>query len=199
MITYEYSVDSCDTITSVSDEWLNFARENNTWELSEGKVVGKNLWSFVGNHETTTMYQIILNNIRTHQREVSLDFRCDSPTSRRTMRLKIFPGNEGAVHFQSLLLDEEKRKYVPLLDSRVGRASSFVIMCSWCNSVQTGEDQWEEIEDAVNRLALAYSPVLPKLAHGICPECLNRIRNEVQNTFKSDSAKMHNFEEVPTI
>jgi len=179
MVTYEYHINEQDQISFVDNQWLRFARDNAAWHLTEQNILGQPIWSFISNKETEMIYQIIVNKVRKHDLEIKLPFRCDSPNIRRHMELHISPLKDNNVKFLSNLLEEEPQNYTPLLDPRVERAASFIIMCSWCKKVQTSEEDWVEVESAIKKLNLFGSFKLPKLSHGICPDCMSQIKSEI--------------------
>ena len=49
---FAYSIDRQDALTSVSDSWLEFARENGAKKLTRDFVVGQPLWRFIAGRET---------------------------------------------------------------------------------------------------------------------------------------------------
>ena len=80
------------------------------------------------------------------------------------------------IEFASELLHEEPRATVALL--RPPQASStserVLSMCSWCKSV-LAERAWVEIEQAIIKLGLFSGNGMPRISHGICPGCKNRL------------------------
>ena len=63
---FSYSIDRDDTIASVSDSWLEFARENQASELTRDRVVGRRLWSFIAGRETRLLYEDVFLKLTGH-------------------------------------------------------------------------------------------------------------------------------------
>jgi hypothetical protein len=170
-----YSIDSNDRIVSVDSAWLRFARENGTPELTADSVIGRSLWDFVSGGETRYLYRLVLERVRTDGSSVVLPFRCDSPATRRYMHLKISPLHEGNLEFQAILVSEEQRSPLALLDPDVPRSERILTLCSWCKRARVRESEWVEPETAISRLDLFGLPDLPQLSHGICDRCVTTI------------------------
>lgn len=174
---FEYTLDAFDRISAVSPEWVAFACENEAPGLTSDHVVGRPLREFISDEETRLLYQVLMNKVRKTGEPLSVKFRCDSPTLRRFMELRIEPtGNEG-LQLTGLLVSTEPRKAAILLDCSMPRDNAILMTCSWCKRVHVGED-WIEVEEAIERLGLFDRPRLPRLSHGICPECSVGIRKQ---------------------
>ena len=187
MINYEYNIDEYDKISYMNESWLDFSKANQAKNLTLPEVLGRSVWSYINNRETKAIYQIIVNNVRKGGIYFSFPFRADSPDKRRFMELHVSPIKDNGVCFNSVLLQEERRSYVTLLDSNIKRKSSFVIMCSWCKTVNVSREHWIDIEAAVKFLNLPKYAPYPKISHRICPACSSRLRTEIINTRRVNS------------
>lgn len=174
-----FHVDSLDRISSVDAAWLSFARENQAAELSESAVVGRPLWSYIQGLEIRHLYELLFREARAKLREIEIPFRCDSSNKRRFMRLRIEPLEAGELSIVSLLVREEERPHIALLEAQATRGDSFVTICSWCKRVLVGNDRWVEVEAAISQLDLLGSEHPPQLTHGVCSSCETMIRNEI--------------------
>jgi hypothetical protein len=95
------------------------------------------------------------------------------------MRMEIRRAEDETLEFISLTLRVEERPPVHLLDpARADPGREPVPICSWCKRVLV-EEEWREVEDAVQRLGLFDTETTPPLTHGICPECAIRVEEEV--------------------
>lgn len=178
--TYRYVVDDHNRIVEVDEAWLRFARENDAPHLDREAVVGKSLWDFIADLETRIIYDAILDRVRHAPLCVRLPFRCDSPAVRRFMELEIIPLNPGHVAFNSRLLRREKRPPLHLLQPDRRRADRMLIMCGWCKKIELSAVEWVEAEEGVARLGLFDQPLLPRISHGICPSCNERLHSGLQ-------------------
>ena len=167
-----YEIDRDDRLTSVSAEWDRFAAENGAPELQSDTVLGRPLWAYIDGADVRHIYEVLFSRIRRDGRERALSFRCDGPDVRRYMRLTLRGLEDGALGLSSVMLREEPRESVPLLDIAAERSERFMEMCAWCKRVPVGAD-WFEVEEAIERLALFETGELPRITHVICPHCRN--------------------------
>ena len=178
---FVYVIDENDRIVSLSDNWLSFATENQAGESCHpDRIINESIWAFIDGSEATHLYQIFLANVRSSRKPVTLPFRCDAPDRRRYLELKISPLPRHHVEFASRITREEPRENVGLLQSDLPRSDDFVTMCSMCKKVKTTEHAWTDVEAAIVSLRLFERPVLPRISHGICPECLIVSMEEVE-------------------
>lgn len=166
-----YAVDGDDTITSVGGSWRDFARANDAPELTEEAVVGRSLWHFIAGPETHHLYRLLMRRVRATDAPLLVPFRCDSPGARRSMRLEIAPGLDGALAFKGILLRKEGRRALRLLGGGEPRSRALLAICSYCKRVRTPEAEWLEVEDAVVRMRLLSAEQMPRLSHAVCPHC----------------------------
>ena len=178
---FAYLVDANDRLVSVNSEWLSVAKENQAEDLRARTVVGQPLFRFVTDDETRLFYQMIIDRVRSKQRKIVIPFRCDGPTVRRFMELEISPGPEGQVQFEGRIVREETREPVSVFDSSVSRSDEYLVVCSWCKRVDVSGD-WVEVESAVRQLKLFDLIHLPRITHGMCTDCSERIRNQMDDT-----------------
>ena len=76
---------------------------------------------------------------------------------------------------------EISREAVLLLDPDVQRGEPVLSTCSWCIKACLPNDEWVELEEAVNRLDLFGGGVVPSLKHGLCLDCQVKIETELKN------------------
>jgi hypothetical protein len=117
------------------------------------------------------LQRLLLRRVRGEAGAVELPFRCDAPTARREMDIRIAPTSGGRlVHFRARLRRQETRKFQPLLDPRADRGEGMIEMCGWCDRFLV-DVEWVEVEQAAARLQLFRQPGPPTISHGICPDC----------------------------
>ncbi len=142
-----------------------------------GKL-GGDFFDTISDANLRHVFRLIFDRVRTDRREICLTLRCDTPALRRDayVRIRPFDGDqEGMLEIENGTLAETPRPPVALLEADTRRGESFVTICSWCKQVKVGDDEWVEIEEAVQRLHLFGQPVLPRLTHGMCPTCYQRL------------------------
>lgn len=165
-----YEIDGRDTIVSVDDAWLEFARRNGALELDE-RVVGHSIWEFIAGPPTRKFYEVLFRRVRSQRKDVLLPFRCDSPRAFRFMQLRIAPGEDDRIALQGALLREQARPHCRLVESMIPRSTVELPMCSVCTRVQILGTEWVEVQDAVARLDLFDSVEQPCLDYTVCEDC----------------------------
>lgn len=178
---YIYRIDADNNIQWVDENWMPFACDNQAQELDPKNVIGTPLFHYVTGTGAQHLYHMIIDRVRQSQLPAVIPFRCDGPDVRRFMELRITPCDNGAVELEGRILREEPRRRVPLFDLTVKRTGDFVKMCSWCKKVQVNEE-WKEVEDALEEMKLFNEHEQPQLTHGVCPACSESIRQELEKT-----------------
>ncbi|MEO8090873.1 MAG: hypothetical protein ABI703_11290 [Gemmatimonadales bacterium] len=165
-----YHLNGRDEISFVNEEWLSFALANQGETLRPAQIVGRPLWDFIGDMETTHIYRLLHQRVRTEGAPVRLCFRCDAPALRRLLELEISLTDNQELAYHVRTIRRQERAPVPLLDPHRPRSEQFVTICGWCKRVATPHG-WLEVEQAVAELSLFTEPHLPQLTHGICDQC----------------------------
>lgn len=171
VIRYCYSIDGADSVVSVSDTWLAFARENGAPELTRDFVVGESLWEFIKGDTTKLLYKQLVQHVRDTDTTLVVPFRCDSPSVQRDMRLEIKQTCKGEVEFAGVLLSAKPRSYLPVLDARVPLTSDILTLCSCCKRALVEAIGWLRLEDAVVLSHCFEADSRPRLRYSICPKC----------------------------
>ncbi len=174
MREFIYQVDAEDLITFVDANWVAFAAENGLPALTAEAVTGKLLWDYLSNSTSLQFYKIFMAEVRETGRGITVPFRCDGPECRRFMKLFILPLADSALEFRSLLVREEARPKVNLLNPGYPRTEEFVTVCAWCKKVKASD--WMEAEEAVHQLQFFDRSQLPQITHGICEGCIRALR-----------------------
>ncbi len=172
-----YRVDSSDLILDISGNWDRFAVENGVNTLKSDDIIGKVLWEFITDCSTEHLYKMMLEKVRKNRQSVTFPFRCDSPSSKRFMRMDIIPTGDGYVEFKSRIVREEFRKPVIILDGTVLRLDEVLVVCSWCKKVRLTE--WMELDEAIRISPLLDKVPVPAISHGICGDCADHIVREI--------------------
>ena len=195
-------IDAMDGIAFLVDEsgvildvgrrnWRRFAEGNNGFDIADpDSIIGRPILDYVGGLDVQGSISALIEEASGPDRPepIVFSYRCDSPETRRLMRMAItaFPFVEGrqAILFQSTILDEQARPPVPLLEAHrlsarlgLGDGEASVLMCSYCHAVKwetrtDGSEIWVTPEDYYRR----GGAVDVGVSHGICPDCMDRIR-----------------------
>jgi hypothetical protein len=167
-----YQIDRDDTLTGVGDGWRDFAMSNGAPYLAD-HVLGRNLFEFIIDATTRHIYRDLLAGVRAG-REVSFDYRCDSPSLRRFMRMTMTARPQQGVAFRSLTVRTEPRVPATPDLGATPTGNPLLVVCSWCKRVSV-QDEWLEMEAVIERLGLFTADAPPALTHGACPACYERI------------------------
>ena len=91
---------------------------------------------------------------------------------------------DGCVVFKSQIIKTEARKPVALLRSDIRRSTELIRICSMCKQIAISETKWEEVEIAVQKMALFEKKVLPQFTHSVCPPCYQTAMAELDDLAK---------------
>jgi hypothetical protein len=167
---YVYLIDRDDRIVYVSPEWLRFAVENDARELTTENVLGQPIWNFVTGDDSCAFYTSIFRNLRARGTEISIPFRCDSPTVVRQMNLilRLLPDN--SIECEGVLLNSRIREPITVLFRWVIRTDKTIPICSLCRRLSV-QGEWLELRDAIARKGIANVAPAPRLEETVCPSC----------------------------
>ncbi len=167
-----YVIDQHGQIVSVSDTWSLVALDNGSADdLKPDDIIGRSLFDFMSDEHCKELYKALIRKVQITGEPSSFPFRCDTPTRRRLMDLRITKTPENQLEFEAeLLIDDERPEPCMLLDADRPSSDEEVTICSWCKFVNVG-DNWFEVEDAMKALGLTNESLLPKLKHAVCEQC----------------------------
>lgn len=164
-----YRVNGQDEIVSVNEEWDRFAAANDGEMAKSSRVLLRPLWDFIVGPTTQALYRQAMKQARTGQ-TLRFTFRCDSPTCRRLLEMRVAGLGEGSVEFSTRTISLENRLPPVFPEPGVTRPRGFLRVCSWCAKVFAG-GSWVEVEEGIARLQLLERSIEPLATHGICERC----------------------------
>jgi len=172
---FVHRIDAEGRICFVNSAWLAFAEEND-WGLGAAQVLGSELMASITDAPTRHLYSLLIQRIRNSSRTTGFNYRCDSPECRRLMEMRMYYDQaRKQVEFRSHTLLIERREPMALLNAtRTNHTDDILSVCSWCKAV-LADQAWLEVEQAVMRLRLFAADALPRISHGICPTCSERL------------------------
>lgn len=189
-VTYLDMLEAMDGISMLIDRdlvvigigWRNW---NSFWVKNSGganspTVMGREVTALFSEGEVRDTYRKLFSDIAAQRRGFfQLEFRCDSPTLRRSVRLSVTPvescGELQGLLYQSSILAVEQRPAIPLFDAPVAGTSEppIVRICSVCAKVH-----WPLADDASNAEWIEPQEYYRRggsdrvlLSHGFCPPC----------------------------
>ncbi|WPD24981.1 MAG: hypothetical protein SD837_10520 [Candidatus Electrothrix scaldis] len=166
-----YFINRENRIESINDVWRSFAAKNGGEKLMNEMVLYRDISKFIACDRCQELYYMLLESIRASKKAIGFSFRCDSPETRRYMKMEMVPLEQGKVQFTSYLEREEEREPVALLEIFAERSVEIITICSWCKRIKAENGSWLDAEEAVEKMALFHKERLPKLSHGVCPVC----------------------------
>ena len=179
-----YQLDAHDCIASLDAAWNAFAAQNGGPELADDSIIGQSIWRFIDGWEVRHLYEHVFDAVRSQDRDVVIPFRCDSPTLRRFMELRISALRDDGLALVSHLIREEARPRVELPHRDIGDTEDLVRLCSWCKRVQLVDRTWVEVEQAIQDLELFQSTTMPAITHGMCGDCATEIQSQIEDSPK---------------
>lgn len=174
-----YCIDASDRIVHVNTGWIHFARHNHGGRLLPEFILGRLLWEHITDSTVQELYRCMVSRAR-HGQPTRFRFRCDAPHQRRSFQMTISPLEHSGVQFESHLEAQEPRDAIDLLDPFQARETDVLLrMCSWCHGIDWPGVGWLPLEEAVERLYLVRPEGMPRLTHGICRDCTDRVMREL--------------------
>ncbi len=183
-----YVINANDEITFVGDSWNQFSAANDGDGLTGEQILGRSLWDFIADESTRQLYQQIVTRVR-QGNLTQFTLRCDGPSCRRLLEMRISARPEGAVEFETRTLWSQDRTPVPLLALNTKRSTELLRICAWCNRINVGfgSDLWVEVEEATERLHLFERDRIPELTHGICDDCMTAMTKTLATDTTADA------------
>lgn len=170
-VACSYEIDQDLRIVEVDSVWSVFALANEAPELVPPPgPLGKPILSFISDPTSALLYEQVFARVAETGKEIAFPIRCDSPTARRFLDLRIKPRFQVGFLIQTEVRKIEPRSTMLVFERHARRGPRLILMCGWCKLVDV-EGQWREIEDALAGLRLFESELPPQITHGICPTC----------------------------
>jgi hypothetical protein len=173
-----YKIDAQDTIVFINDAWDRFALANDAPEMTRENVLKRSLWDFIKDVTTVQLYRDILKIARTGK-IMQFNFNCDSPDKIRSLEMIVSAEKNDGVQFQTRTLRIKQREPQNILDINVQRIERFINICGWCKSIEVALEEWKDLDEAISMLGLFKHDKLPRLTHGICKNCLQKMSRKV--------------------
>lgn len=168
-----YWLDSSDHLIRASDSWDAFALSNAGESSRWDRVRGRPLWEFVSGDIMRMWLRTLMGHVRICGGEVERPYRCDSPTERRHMAMRMVGEGGGLLRIEHTVLRSEPRGrevHVEPVSHGARRANR---RCSVCGRIGRGE-RWIEPDADEARLLADASGAVPVI-YGVCEPCLQML------------------------
>lgn len=185
---YSYTLDHDDRLASVCQGWNSFADDNGAAKkIMQPHILNRRIWDFIADGETEYIYSELIARVRNDDIVAKVNIRCDSSVERRFLEIEITNLYDGFVQFDSTVTRVERRGRARLLESDREYSDELLRVCSYCKKIDVGNEDWQEVEIAVNLLSLFDKDPLPRITHGVCPSCYTALMAQL-DAFKSRQA-----------
>lgn len=165
-----YWLDKNDIIQKVGAGWDAFALANDGQQSLAEQVLGQRLWTFINGSATRLWVDAVLGHARITGKLVERRYRCDSPTDKRFMLMRVIPHNDGLLEVQCNLEQELPQQVRVEVEAKTRRIPSLKVRCSICNRIKINADTWQEADEAVLKGELANTAPV-KVIYGVCADC----------------------------
>jgi hypothetical protein len=165
-----YWLDKNDIIQKVGAGWDAFALANDGQKNIEEQVLGQRLWTFINGSATRLWVDAVLGHARITGKLVERRYRCDSPTDKRFMLMRVIPHNDGLLEVQCNLEQELPQQVRVEVEAKTRRIPSLKVRCSICNRIKINADTWQEADEAILKGELANTAPV-KVIYGVCSDC----------------------------
>lgn len=157
------------TIAAVSGDWDAFSEQNDAPHLTAEVVQGSCLWDHIASAEVRHLYALLCKEVLQRKRPIEYYFRCDGPHMQRYLLMRLAPGQNSTLAFETEVV-WEKRASTPLFSVNRECDDRLLSVCSICKRIDCGE-AWCEVESAIDALKIFDGPRMPGLSHTLCPAC----------------------------
>lgn len=165
-----YWLDSRDRIAAVDGAWRDFAVGNGAPELTEERVLGRSVFSFIAGESVQHLWELLLRRARQGV-VVQVPIRCDSPDEHRALELVVTMDGPDQLLVTTSMLFAVPRRSVGLLRKPSSRPEAPVKICSWCKRVEVPGEGWREVEEAAVLIEALTGEAAPGLEQGSCLDC----------------------------
>jgi len=173
-INLDYLLDRSDRVVKVCPQWSDFARQRMALQLDEEMVLGRSLWDFIHGGAAQGLYDTLIHHARKTGRMLTFNYRGDSPSAIRYMRMTLLPGYHGVVRFQSELLHEQSRDRSIYFTHVAYPQHPELLQCGLCNRLNHN-GRWYTLDDAL-RHTDAIDELMPtEVGDTVCDGCKTRI------------------------
>lgn len=172
MLDVWYEVDRDNRLCGFSANWDVSAAEAKSASLMSSRLHGIPLLTFISGDVSAMFIETMINSARVQQKELIRPYRCDSPTHRREMRMRLQPLEEGRIRVLHELVRETAWEHPRNMRTVTRRSERKIKRCSMCNDL-LDVDTWVTQDEYLMRHPHLHGEPLP-VYYGICPRCARR-------------------------
>ena len=145
--------------------WDGFAIANGGESLTQHSLKGDSIYDHVAGHFTKKFLREFFHDVRAGTGATTRTYRCDSPSAKRLMEMRVQPLEDGALNVVHRLVAETPLAVVvDCQEAAAGRRSRHQ-RCSLCNRLRhTSADAWREPDEYEHSGPLT-------VVHTVCGDC----------------------------
>lgn len=165
-----HRIDANNRIVYANAAWWQFAKENGAGDLTPEKILGRSLYDFIDGGSTKDVLRLIIERTRAGRTPHPIPYRCDAPTVRRYMEMRVQQVENGEIEFINRFV---RFQIDPFLtpSALFSESPDFLRVCSWCKKVRLPDGKWEDFRSSSTALEMFASTHGRPLTHGICDDC----------------------------
>lgn len=175
-----YEVDRNNLITALSPNWDAQVLTQKTPKLMSKHLLEQPLHHFIVGDVTLMFTETMLNAARVKQQTIEKPYRCDTPTLKRKMLMRLTPFSEGSVRVEHSLVEAVPWQYSAQFKQGVStpkpsekapkkHTKGLIKRCSMCNNLRDG-DQWITQDVFLHQHPEWIGQTIP-VFYGVCPAC----------------------------
>ncbi|MFO7832204.1 MAG: hypothetical protein R6V18_09535 [Desulfuromonadaceae bacterium] len=168
-----YFIDKNNVICEIGEGWDGAARTGNAPDsLNHDQVIDNPISYCMSDDNTRMYYDAMFKLCRLRNETLMRDYRCDSSTHQRFMRVILIPLEDGRIKMVHSTIREEPFDHpITLIDhgrqNHKGSISRYVKRCSMCNKLRLpGADNWTAPEEVTVEREQTLNVI-----HAICENC----------------------------
>jgi hypothetical protein len=174
-----YRIDAQDRIISLNTGWTRFAQINDAPHLDCDRLIGRSIWQFIVDEDTSRIYELLLREVRENRPSLTFPFRCDSPEMRRYMEMSLVACGQSSVEFRSRIVDTEPRDQKVYFQYVTVAARGLLLRCSFCNRIQY-QGRWSDVATVAGTILDRELPL--QVCYAICEACNSKISERCFDT-----------------
>jgi hypothetical protein len=159
-------------------EWSDSALDNADSEIFSDKILRRRFRDFINDEKTAHSYLMILRFARAGY-FTKFRLRCDFTQFQRFLEMRVSSTENGDVQFDTQTINRAKSLQTKNFQRRnTKHMDEVIIICSWCDKIKIGQDEWQEIQESIKSIGLFDFEIVPPPSHGMCDTCYERVSGE---------------------
>ncbi len=164
-----YRIDEDDVIMDIGGQWDEFARDNGGGQILKPQVLGTRLYQHIKGETCRTYVWTMLDAVRKLEKPIVRSYRCDSPTCKRFMTMRIVPESRNKLLLEHRLVSTQPFERTLRFACAPDSVHTRVTRCSMCNRLQI-DGAWGEPELVLAHAAKSVTDAT-LVIYSVCMDC----------------------------